>query len=337
MVLEDLQKWQDKLTTGTELALKFHREQGKRLPENPKKIAYFGMGGSGIAGKILKTYFGMQEGIDAEVYHSPTVPPSINNECLAFVTTYSGNTWETVVALKELIARGVPTLVVTHGGRALQLAKEYDLMCVEMPEAVSPRGALGYFLGFFLTLLDEMKLIDGKSKISQYVQHCEDQIATFIRPDYFEPFIQSVGKRDFFHIWGVAGESDAFAYRAQTQFNENSKVQSIYTEFPELCHNLVVGFTNYAQPPMVLWLHTGFISDYLKRAVKATELLLGENGVGLYKPAILGDTFDKQLFNIILWSDFASYFLGKARGVEVNPVKLIDSLKKKHQEQGIQI
>lgn len=337
MVLQDLQRWQDKLSQGAALASLFYKDRGKSLPHAPKKIAYFGMGGSGIAGKILKTFFGMQKGISVDVYHSPMVPPSVTSECLAFVTTYSGNTWETVVALKELIARGVPTVVVTHGGRALELAQEHNLACVVMPEAVSPRGALGYFLGFFLNLLDEMKLINGKKKIDEYIQHCDEYLATFLEQGYFDSFIQTVGSRDFFHIWGIAGESDAFAYRAQTQFNENSKVQSIYTEFPELCHNLIVGFTNYAKPPMVLWLHTQFISDYLKQAVQATELLLKENGVELYKPAILGDTFDKQLFNIILWSDFASYYLGKARGVEINPVKLIDSLKKKHSEQGIQV
>jgi len=55
-----------------------------------------------------------------------------------------------------------------------------------------------------------------------------------------------------FHVWGVAGDSDSVAFRVQTQFNENSKVQAVTSQLPELCHNLLVGFTEEKQNVFVL-------------------------------------------------------------------------------------
>jgi len=107
--------------------------------------------------------------------------------------------------------------------------------------------------------------------------------------------------------------------------------------FPELCHNLIVGFTEAKNNPFVLFCHTTFVSVHTKMAIEATGEILKEKGVDLYKIPVLGDTFESQLFNMILWADFASCYLGGARGVEIAPVRLIDGLKEKHKQKGIKL
>lgn len=337
MVLHDLQTWQSKLKIGSALAQEFYKQNEALLTKQYASLAFLGMGGSGIAGKIIKSLFAHKGGIRVDIYHAPCADSYVDQRTLAFVITYSGNTWETLEALKDLLEKGITPIVVTRGGRALQIAQGKGLPYVLLPEAISPRSALGYFLGFFLELFNVMELLDGRAILQQWDKHCERYLSSYGKQETFNEFIQAIADREFFHIWGIGADSGAYAYRAQTQFNENSKVQAVYTEFPEVCHNLIVGFTSLKSQPLVLFYHTDFISDYLKRAITATEELLRESGVGLYKPPIFGDTFHEQLFNIILWSDFASYFLGVARGVEINPVRLIDNLKQKHKEQGIEV
>ena len=337
MVLNDLQLWIKKLEIGTVLAREFYLSNSSYFPEKCDHFAFFGMGGSGVAGRILKTFFNRSGKIRFDAFQSCEVSPLITQKTVAFVASYSGNTWETVAVLQDLIVKQIPTIVITHGGRALELAQQFNLPYVLLPKTVSPRSALGYFLGFFLTLFDSLGHINGKGMLINYCKVAGLCLPIYSQPQFFEDFIAAVDDREFFHVWGVSGEGDAFAYRAQTQFNENSKIQAVYSEFPELCHNLIVGFTRLYQLPFVLFLHTNYLSENLKKALKATEELLSEYRVGLYKMPILGDTFDEQLFNIILWSDFASYHLGVARGVDVNPVKLIDGLKQKHKEPGIDL
>ena len=152
---------------------------------------------------------------------------------------------------------------------------------------------------------------------------------------YFNEFIEAIKSYEFVHVWGVSGDSAAFAYRAQTQFNENSKIQAVTSAFPECCHNLLLGFTDCKLKPFIIFFYSDFLSAHLNIAIQSTCEILKEQGVVLYKPPVLGDNWEEQLFYMILWSDFASYYLGQKRGVDIAPVKLIDKLKAKHAQKGI--
>jgi glucose/mannose-6-phosphate isomerase len=271
------------------------------------------------------------------VVDGPLVPSFVDQDTFAFVLSYSGNTWETVIALKELISRGIKICVITHGGKALQLAQQHKLTFFITPESIAPRAALGNFLGILLGIFEAMNILQGHELVDLFIKHAQDVLSLFQDQEYFKDFLALAQGYDFFHVWGVSGDASACAYRAQTQFNENSKVQAVYSAFPELCHNLIVGFTQATISPLVLLFVTDYLSANLQKAVRATEELLIAKKTRLYKPPVLGNTFQSQMFNMILWADFASYFLGVARGVDVGPVVLIDQLKEMHKRKGILI
>ena len=56
MILDDIRAWPEKLQAGAQLAQDFYNQYQDKLPKNIKKIAFFGMGGSGIAGRVVKTF-----------------------------------------------------------------------------------------------------------------------------------------------------------------------------------------------------------------------------------------------------------------------------------------
>ncbi|MBX9830897.1 hypothetical protein K2X40_02985 [Candidatus Babeliales bacterium] len=357
-MIEEIKLWPNKLRDGLACAQTFIKQFGNKLPGRVHTVAFIGMGGSGIVGRMLKPFLD-QAGVASTVIASSILPTYLDRvliveeadpfaspsfsmpsmfawQTLAIVVSYSGNTWETLDALEQLIAKKVPTLVITHGGRALELAKEHGLPYVIVPESKTPRSALGTFLGFILALFEHQGLLhDGKKTVEGFIKQAEKNLPALTEKSYFEDFLAAVGNDEFFHIWGVSGESEAFAYRAQTQFNENAKVHAVSSAFPELCHNLIVGFTQAKKAPFVLFFYTNFLTEHLKKAVLATQELMQECGVNLYKPPILGDTLSDQLFNMVLWADCASYYLAQNRGIETAPVRLIDALKKKHQQKGI--
>ena len=83
-------------------------------------------------------------------------------------------------------------------------------------------------------------------------------------------------------------------------------------------------------------LHVAPIPEGFKNACLETICeILSQRGVRLYKIPVLGDTFEHQLFDIIFWADFASYFLGLAKGVDVVSVEIIEQLKQAHRQKGI--
>ena len=335
MVLKDITMWPEKLKEGLTLGISFYESNQARLPKKFKKIAFVGMGGSGIAGRILKTFFERKDGITVVIIDSPEIPSNIDAETLAIVVTYSGNTWESVDALQILADKFIPTIVLSHGGRASELAEHKNIPLGILPQSATPRSALGNFLGFMCGLFDSMSVLDGCKLVASFCKHADTYIPKFVDPSFFKEFLYAANGTDFFHVWGVSGSSAAFAYRAQTQFNENSKIQAVFSAFPELTHNLVVGFSKCQLKPLVVFFYTDFLPTHMHVAIQSTCEILKEKGVVLYKAPIFGDNLEEQLFNIILWSDFASCYLGKAREVEIDSVKIIEDLKDRYKRNGI--
>jgi len=286
------------------------------------------MGGSGIAGHVVKTFLDKKTSIPTYIIDSSEVPAFVDSETLVITISYSGNTWEVIECVNKLVEKFVPNIALTRGGKLAEIAEKNNLPIVLLPESLTPRSSLGNFLGFVLTLLDLIGILDGKKILEEFVKQALLYIPKFEDESYFNDFLQVVEGHDFFHIWGVQQSSGAFAYRAQTQFNENSKIQAVTSYFPELNHNLLNGFAKFKQKPLVVLFSTEFLPASLNAAIDATADLLQEIGAVLYKPPVLGDTWEAQLFHMILWSDFASCYLGKKRGVDLKSVQLIEKLKK---------
>lgn len=335
MMQKDLLTWPEKLHTGLDLVKIFWDQFGSRFHKPIKKLAFVGMGGSGIAGRIIKTLLDKKSSITTIIVDGPEVPLAVDSETLAIVVSYSGNTWETIDALNTLTKRFVPTIIFAHGGSALEIAEMKNLPFVIIPTALTPRSSLGYFLGLILGILDNLKLINGISLVNQWIDHAHTYLPKYSQQQYFQHFLDLAKDEEIFHFWGVSGDSAACAYRAQTQFNENAKVQTVFSAVPELCHNLLVGFSNSNKNSFVVMASTSFLLPHLEVSIEAIGEILEQKGVRLYKVPVLGDTFENQLFDIILWADFASYYLGLVKGVDVVSVKIIEQLKQTHRQKGI--
>lgn len=327
-MLEEVTLWPKKLKDGLDLAHNFHFKFSAQLPKEITKILFVGMGGSGIAGRIVKTFLDKKSNTPSFIIDYPELPAFVDTATLAIVASYSGNTWETVTVLKQLVEKGIPTIVIAHGGEAAEIAEGKNIPFVLLPTSKMPRSALGNFLGFMLGLLDLMKIIPGKQICKEFEKQLSLYLPKFESDSkYFNDFLDHVNSCDDFHLWGVSGDSAAFVYRAQTQFNENSKVHATTSYFPELNHNLLVGFETRKTPQIVIFFATEFVTSDIIKSVDVVTELLKEKGTVLYKPPVLGDTWEGQLFHIVLWADFASYYLGKSRGVNVEQVKIIEELK----------
>lgn len=333
MMLKELNLWSVKVRDGISLAKDFYTDFGARLPKHPKKVLFVGMGGSGIAGRIMKVFFDNKTDMRTEVITSPMLPAYVSTDSLAFVVSYSGNTWETVTVLEGLIKKHIPTVVLAHGGKAITLAQSHNIPYVIVPESLTPRSALGTFLGFLAHIFNHLGFIDGEKMTTELLKTIDTYVPLFSERGYFDDFLTLANNYDMINVWGVSNDSSAVAYRVATQFNENAKIQAFYGEYPELAHNVLAGITGkWEKKPIVIVFNSDFLPENVTVALNAISEILRKNKVILYKPPVLGDTFHSQLFSMILWGDFASYFLGKERGVTIEAVAVIEELKKLQKE-----
>ena len=210
---------------------------------------------------------------------------------------------------------------------AEQKAQEHRLHMIKVPQTSAPRAALGFFLGIQLGLFNELGFIPGSTILDGFAAHLDAHLESRADEQTYANFLELAANHEFFHLWGVQSDTAACMYRASTQFNENSKVHSVASDFPELCHNLLVGFTQLTHKALVLTAITDFAPEKLKNTAEITSSILEKRGVQLYKIPILGDTWENQLFDVVLWADFASYYLGLRKEVDITATVLIDELK----------
>lgn len=334
-MLHELIQWPVKLHEGATLARNFLAQHASRLPASPHNIVFVGMGGSGIAGRIFGTLLDRSGSLASHVIGGTHIPAYVTNQSLVFVTTYSGNTWETLDALKILVGRGITPVVLAHGGQAEAIAQAHDLPYVKLPTSLQPRTALGHFLGFYAKLFYDLGFIASDSLVRQWEETASACLKLYSQPGTHAEFLKIAHGYDIFHVWGVSDDAAPSAYRATTQFNENAKTQAVCGTFPELAHNLLVGFQKFEQPPLVLWYATQFLTGNMARGVAVLHDVLHEAGAVLYKIPVFGDTFENQLISMVLWTDFASYYLGHERGVDTQRVRIIEELKNRQQTSGI--
>ena len=334
-MLQELLRWPQKLEQGVELAQQAIKAHGELLLAPYKKIAFVGMGGSGIAGRIFKTILDRHATITTIVVDSPTVPLNIDHETLTFVTSYSGNTWESLDAFATLVKRKVPLVAISHGGTLQAYAQKCNVPHITLPTALQPRTALGLFMGFFWQLFQARGVVGIEKLMNEWMHTAQALLPQYSEEQAFATMLPLLKDLDMFHVWGVSDDSASAAYRSTTQFNENAKIQAVCSVFPELAHNLLVGLEQVSRRPVVLWYQTMFQAENMNRAIQSLHGILCDSGVDLYKVPVFGDTFGSQFFSMILWTDFASFYLGHQRGVDTQRVRIIEELKQRQQSSGI--
>lgn len=335
-MLDEICAWFDKLKAGRQVGLQACERYAKQFARPYKKLAILGMGGSGVSGHIVATFLHRSTSMQVTVVDTMLVPGHIDRDTFVIALSYSGNTWETLAALETCLQRGCSVLAVSHGGMLQWIAQRHNLMYAQLPASLTPRSALGLFLGFLLTVFDQgCHILKTTALLDQWERIATQRAISLQNQSEYTDFLDRASAHEHFHVWGFTGDSAAAVYRMQTQFNENSKVRVTASSMPELCHNLIVGFTQPTKTPLVVMAATDFLPDKLKIVATFVEKLLAEKGTCLYKVPVLGNTFEEQFLSLMLWADAASYHLGVVRNVDVTPVTLIDGLKQQLEKAGV--
>ena len=87
--------------------------EAKGLPDlaDVRGVVFCGMGGSAVAGDVLRSVFRDRLGVPIEVNRSPELPEHAGPHSLVVASSYSGNTSETLAAFRESTKRGCRAIV----------------------------------------------------------------------------------------------------------------------------------------------------------------------------------------------------------------------------------
>ncbi|OGB88673.1 bifunctional phosphoglucose/phosphomannose isomerase [candidate division WOR-1 bacterium RIFCSPHIGHO2_02_FULL_45_12] len=301
-----------------------------------KNIVVCGMGGSAIAGNIVANLLQEKCALAVFVNRDYRLPAFVGADALIFAMSYSGNTEETLLAVKEAGKRGAKIICVTSGGKLKEIAesKKYPLYLI--PAGYQPRAALPYLLVPILVALEKSGLIsnlraDINSAILLTQSLCLEYGAD--KPSRINPVKQFakklLGKNPI--IFANTGITEAVGLRVKTQFNENGKVTALLNFFPELNHNEIVNLSLLKRTDhkfVLIFLRDENDSERIKKRMEITKSLIGRQLGGTNELWAQGQSHLARIMSLICFGDYLSCYMAILHGVDPTPVDVITKLKR---------
>lgn len=290
------------------------------------KVYVAGLGGSGIGANFVAEFVRDEAKIPYLVGKGYHIPAFIDAYTLAIVSSYSGNTEETLSSFHQIAETGAKIVVISSGGKLIELAKEMNLDYIQVPgDWPSPRACLGYSLVQQLFVLKKLGLI-GESTIQQI-----GTSAAFLEENAED--IKAKGQRlaQQLHrktaIIYTTDRMEAVAVRFRQQINENSKKLCWHHVIPEMNHNELVGWRDVDDSLAVVYFRND--DDYARNQ---TRIEINQEIISNYTSHIIdifsqGDSLVERAMYLVNLGDWASFYLAELRGVDSIEVNVIDHLK----------
>ncbi|MBS3788142.1 bifunctional phosphoglucose/phosphomannose isomerase [Candidatus Bipolaricaulota bacterium] len=295
-----------------------------------------GMGGSAIVGDLLSRLLDFPVGTNRG-YH---LPATAGTEDLLIAVSYSGNTEETLSALKDGQRRGMKSLCLSTGGKMENYCVRESIPLVKIPTGHQPRASTGYMLFPLLKLFDEAGLA-GTIDFTKLLENLEGMANSWnssVPTESNEPKKLAEGFTGKVPIiYGTKGNTRVVAYRWKTQINENAKQPAFWNVFPELNHNETVGYQlegELMENGKVVMLKNDLDLGRNELRMEIMEEIFRDEGIdyGLAR-APAGDKFSKVIGQIY-FGDYFSVYLALLNEVDPSPVKLIENFKSRLKKRG---
>jgi glucose/mannose-6-phosphate isomerase len=296
-------------------------------------VAFCGMGGSAVAGDILKQTFRDRISLPVDVNRSPLLPAYAGPHTLVLVSSFSGETSETLSSAREAVRRGCRMIAITSGGALGALCADNGIAVAPVPSGFQPRAALGHLTFAMLGALEAAGLVSSLETDVAETTTALERSATELGPEV--PASDNLAKQlaawlgdRVAVVWGAEGIGSVAAMRWKTQMNENGKVPAWHSTMSELDHNEVVGWTEpFGARHAIIALRSAHEHPELAARFALSADIASAAGAEVrevWAPS-LGPL--ASLLSLVHIGDFASCYVGLARGHDPTPVGVISGLK----------
>lgn len=303
---------------------------------NFKNIVVLGMGGSAIGGDLLSNYLADELAIPIVVIRGYDIPKFVDEDSLVFAVSYSGNTEETLSALKKCLEVKARVIALTSGGKLAALSQENNFPVIKVPAGIQPRAAISYLFFPVLKALERLGLIKERGGEIEETHNILRELSREYGAK--SPSKNNLAKKValilYQHlplIYGSEGLLGAVAMRWKTQINENSKWPCFWNVFPELDHNEIVGYEiengiNLQVKIVYLQDKEGLLRVEQRREI--TRKIIEDKVAEFIVCPSRGKGKMARMFSLIFLGDLASYYLAILNQVDPSPVACIEDLKK---------
>lgn len=302
-----------------------------------RQIVISGMGGSAIGGDFLASYLADRCPIPITSRRNYGLPAFAKGpETLVVCSSHSGNTEETVSGFKAAQGAGCSVLALCTGGYLADLTIEHQNPLWLFEHHGQPRTAIPYSFGLLLALVERLGLVrDVEAEVQDAIATMRTERASLTdsSPLAHNPARRLAGQllERNVAIFG-AGDNEVIARRWKTQINELAKAWASFEGLPEMNHNTLAGLLN----PESLYSRTAAIflraqADHPRNQMRidATMQAFLQAGVATDAVWAKGKTKLAQMWSLLQFGDYVSYYLALLYQVDPTPVDSLTALKQR--------
>lgn len=317
------------------IAIGNEADPGKISKRKIRNIVVAGLGGSAIGGDLVRSYLAEWLPVPMMVIRDYVLPTFVNEQSLVLVSSYSGNTEETLSAYSQASEVGANIVVLTTGGTLAERASNDGYAIIKLPGGLMPRAALGYSFFPMLRVLHKLGFGPDPREAAEETLGLLRERSALLGADV--PLADNPAKRiaTAWHkklpiIYGGTVRFDAVALRMKCQIAENSKQLAFVNVFPEFNHNELVGYgtvEHLAKHLTVCILRdqgdhrrTGFRMAIVRK-------MIADLGIPVEEIETVGKSSLARMYSVIQLGDYISYYLAIQNGVDPTPIVAIDHLK----------
>jgi len=284
-----------------------------------------GMGGSGIGGAIAYDTVGSQSKVPIQINKDYFIPNHVNENTLVIVSSFSGNTEETLNTLDQAIEKKAKIACITSGGKVLEIAKEHNLDHILIPGGMPPRAALAYSLTQQYYILSHFGIIgnDFEADLGSSIDLIDKEEESILET------AKSIAGQllNKIPIIYSSASCESIGVRFRQQLNENGKTLCWHHVLPEMNHNELVGWTKKSDELAVVILRND--NDYNRTQ---TRMDISKEIFSKYTSTIIeifskGETVIEKAIYLIHLGDWISYFLAEKKEIDPVEVDVITYLK----------
>ncbi|MFN4227348.1 MAG: bifunctional phosphoglucose/phosphomannose isomerase [Candidatus Ratteibacteria bacterium] len=299
------------------------------IKKNFEKIIFTGMGGSAIAGDVMKVLIEDVAEIPVFVIRDYSLPRYIDSKTLIIVESYSGNTEETIYAYKNANEKKCLIICISSNGEIEKLANSDHNLFIKIPSGMPPRCAFGYLFFSVYKFFVQLNMLPPLEK--QFFQKVENWVEKFLPYNENNKAIE-IAKKIHKNVLLIYSENRLFPgiLRWKTQIAENSKNFSFINVLPEMNHNEIMSFyfpKLFLNRIIALFIISGIENQRVKKRIEITSNIISQKVKEVLKLNIEGDTLLEKLIYLIILGDWISYYLAIFNRVDPTEIKEINILK----------
>ena len=300
--------------------------------DSPDGLVVAGMGGSAIGGHLARAILGDHASRPLLGARAYGLPPWTTPNTTVLCASYSGNTEETLACFEAAGVIGARRVVVTSGGKLAELARADQVPVVPVAGGFQPRAAVAYMTVAALQVAALCGVGPGmNSELDVAADHLEELVIEWGPEGPPDGLAKSLARAMHGTIPVVAGAglTTPIAYRWKTQVNENAKMPAYALELPEMDHNEIAGWGSASEFARfsAVFLDDADTHPRVKERIDVTARLIAPGAAGVHRVESRGQNTAERVFSLVLLGDLVSVYLAALRGVDPEPVDVLDRLK----------